>query len=213
MRPTGIWLLGALLLAGCISVSQRPTEKDPKTPQRIESPTPPTLEPTELPGIHKAAVGEVLDLYRVTESDGDQRWYRWWTNDWFMAFTWDGAWFPVDPTEVPADLHAFEPSPGELEDRAVSRDQELRELEQQLEEIERRERGGKSRADELEDLDEQLREIERKEAEERARKGLPPRPSVTSPRDDGDEEEPPDADEPSPDAEDADDEDADDDDE
>ena len=96
----GIWIPVALisLLAGCITIAQRPKERLPDTPDRIESETEPSLEPTQVEDVKKVIVGDVVDLYYVASRE---RYYRYAMNKWFIAFAWDGYWFPIDEGEFP----------------------------------------------------------------------------------------------------------------
>ena len=149
-------LLAAILAAGCV-VAQRPAEEIPDTPDRIESPTPPELQPTRFDDIRRVVVGEELDVYY---SVSRERWFRYWNGEWFIAFTWDGAWFPTSEGEVPEALREFEPTPEEREERQLTREEELLEIEEQLEQIEREERGGETRDEELRRIEEELRRMD-----------------------------------------------------
>lgn len=156
MKPVSALLLAALLAAGCV-VSQRPPEEIPETPDRIESPAPPVLQATRVPGIRRVVLGEVVDTYYV---EATERWFRYWEGKWFIAFTWDGAWFPTSEGELPEVLREFEPTPEEREKRQLSQEEEMREIEERLRQIEREERGGKTREEEMREIEEQLRRIE-----------------------------------------------------
>ena len=176
-------LLAMLLAAGCV-VAQRAPDVIPDTPDRIESDTPPELQPTRFEDIRKVVVADVADVYY---SVSRERWFRYWMDEWFIAFSWDGAWFPTSEGEVPEALSEFEPTPEEREERQLTREEELREIEEQLREIEREERGGKTREEELQEIEEELLRIEREErgeeipqegppesGEERSESGHPP---------------------------------------
>ena len=124
-------LVTALLLVsltGCITVTRAEEEKPPRTPRRYEAAAPGPLTPTELPGVLAAA-----ELGPKTYFDeSTEYWCRFVYGEWFMAFTFDGAWFPYPDNELPPYLAGFQ-----TPDSAKTVKQRLKDLERQLEELER----------------------------------------------------------------------------
>ena len=118
----------ALWLGGCIGITLTQTQPapEPKTPPRFVADAPPELEPTQFPGILAAP-----SLDRLYYEESSDQWYRWAMNRWYVAFGWDGAWFPLLENEVTQELRALHSPP-----TAKSRKQKLEELERQLEELE-----------------------------------------------------------------------------
>ncbi len=119
-----------MLLCGCIGLSVTrppPVPPEPPTPPRFKAEQgPPLLESTDIPGIR---VADSLD--RTYYDEKSEQWYRFAMNRWFMAFTWDGAWFPLTKKEVrPELLERHKPPPPK------TRKQRLEDLEKRLEELE-----------------------------------------------------------------------------
>ena len=64
--------------------------------------------------------------------ESTEYWCRFVYGEWFMAFTFDGAWFPYPDNELPPYLAGFQ-----TPDSAKTVKQRLKDLERQLEELER----------------------------------------------------------------------------
>ncbi len=120
--------IATLGLVGC-QVSGLPPPPPDAPKLTVFKGEPPTLEPTDAPGLFAApSLGPT-----VYYSEEQAYWFRFGKNRWYMAFAWDGNWFALSAKEVPAALavrHAA-PAPQEVED-------ELAELDRQLKEIERK---------------------------------------------------------------------------
>ena len=122
-------LLGAS--AGCISISLNqtppPAEHTVPVPDKYKADAAPDL--VDAAGIEGCKNAPALDanLYYCAK---DEHWYRWALNRWYMAFAWDGNWFPVTKTELPKSLAAITPAPAEVK---KSREERLKELEKKLE--------------------------------------------------------------------------------
>ncbi len=134
LRSLGLWLACALL-AGCfgtvIQVNQQgtPEPPPPPVPQRFVADKAPELVPSQVPGCQLAPSLDP-NLYYCAKQE---HWFRFAMNRWFLAFAWDGNWFPVSGSELPASLKKITP---ETEVEATkTRDERLEELERKLEEL------------------------------------------------------------------------------
>jgi hypothetical protein len=123
------WLAGP----GCIiTTTQQKPPPDPKTPAKLEGKTAPALEATAVPGV-KHAVIDVPDVYY---HEGSEKWFRWSRGKWFVAFLWNGQWFPVDRGELPREMAALEPSIEQKQERKLTRAEELKQIDEELRRIE-----------------------------------------------------------------------------
>jgi len=136
-RWKGIVLLSSgLLLAACVQVVQQqaPPEIKVKTPDPFFAAEDPALEPTDQPD-WLAAPSLDVSCYFYKQ---DKTWYRFYRNRWFQAFRWDGAWFELPESEVPAFLQAqAEQKP--IVQKSKSKMERLKELERRYEELEQQE--------------------------------------------------------------------------
>lgn len=127
-------LAGAALLAagaGCVlSVTQTatPVEHTVPVPDKYKADAAPELVDAGVDGCKRAPSLDA-NLYYCA---ADEHWFRWALNRWYMAFAWDGNWFPVTKTELPRSLAAITPAPAEVK---KSREERLKELEKQLEKL------------------------------------------------------------------------------
>ena len=133
MRRSARALAAAALLAtgGCIigiTPTATPVEHKTPVPDKYKADAAPELVDAGIEGCQRA---EALDpnLYYCTK---DEHWFRWALNRWYMAFAWDGNWFPVTKSELPAGLKQITPAPAEVK---KSREDRLKELEQELEKL------------------------------------------------------------------------------
>jgi hypothetical protein len=139
----GLWLGLCAVLAGCVitTVQQPGPPPDPKTPPRLEGTRPPPLEPTQVPGIQRA----VIDVPDVYYHAAKERWFRWAMDRWFVAFLWNGQWFPLEKSELPVELAALEPTREQKKERKLTREEELRKIDEELERLEAEERKAKEK--------------------------------------------------------------------
>lgn len=78
---------------------------EPPVPAPFAGEEVPTLELLETEGLFRApSVDPHLYFYAP-----DDLWYRYWREEWYQAFRWNGAWFP--PASLPEPLRAGPPSP------------------------------------------------------------------------------------------------------
>ena len=118
--------------AGCIisfSQTATPVEHTVPVPDKYKADATPDL--VDAAGIEGCKNAPSLDanLYYCGK---EEHWYRWALNRWYMAFAWDGNWFPVTKTELPKSLAAITPAPAEVK---KSREERLKELQEQLEKL------------------------------------------------------------------------------
>jgi hypothetical protein len=154
-----------------ITTQQTKPVPDPKTPARLEGKTAPPLEDTAVPGVKHARV-DVPDVYYHESSE---KWFRWAMDRWFVAFLWNGQWFPLDKGELPAEMAALQPSIEEKKERRLTRAEELKKIDEELRQLEGESQTApdgsgaapKDRADELRELDRQLEELEKQEQQEK----------------------------------------------
>ncbi|MEX2204844.1 MAG: hypothetical protein WEF50_01295 [Myxococcota bacterium] len=133
-RPLGL-LLATLLLVGCfgtivqVTGQPKPEPPPPPVPERFKAEQAPELVPSQVPGCQLAPSLDP-NLYYCEKQE---HWFRFAMNRWFLAFAWDGNWFPVGGSELPAGLAKITP---ETEVEATkTREQRLEELEKKLEEL------------------------------------------------------------------------------
>jgi hypothetical protein len=131
-RPIAAFVAGAFL-AGCLGTlqiaPQKPETPPPPVPERFRAEHAPELVPTEIEGC-QAAPALDPSLYFCAK---DEHWYRFAMNRWYLAFAWDGNWFPVSGAELPQGLRKITPQT-EIE-TTKTREDRLEELERKLEEL------------------------------------------------------------------------------
>ena len=126
-------LVASAILAACLGTlqiaPQKPEPPPPPVPDRFQAEQAPELVPSEVEGC-KVAPALDPNLYYCAK---DEHWYRFALNRWYLAFAWDGNWFPVSGAELPHGLKKITPKT-ELE-TAKTREERLKELERKLEEL------------------------------------------------------------------------------
>ena len=130
----------ALLLAvgaGCIvNMSNTKTVTPPEArvpvPDKYQADRAPELVECEVPGCKRAPALDA-NLYFCAK---DEYWFRYAMNRWYLAFAWDGNWFPVGDTDLPSALARITPKPEEVQ---KSREDRLKELEEKLEKLDQKE--------------------------------------------------------------------------
>jgi hypothetical protein len=123
----------ALLLSGCmmLQITQGPPEPPPPpVPDKFQGDAAPALVDTGVAGCQAAPSVDPLLYYCGKE----EHWYRFAMNRWFLAFAWNGNWFPVTGSELPAGLVKVTPKSEEVK---KTREEKLEELEKRLEELEK----------------------------------------------------------------------------
>jgi hypothetical protein len=131
-RPIAAVVASAIFAAclGTLQIApQKPEPPPPPVPDRFRAEQAPELVPTQVEGC-QAAPALDLNLYYCSK---DEHWYRFAMNRWYLAFAWDGNWFPVSGAELPHGLKQITPKT-ELE-AEKSREERLEELERKLEEL------------------------------------------------------------------------------
>ena len=124
------------LCAGCIvnmgsTGTATPPEPKVLVPEKYKPEDgPPQLVDCEVEGCQRA---QSLDpnLYYCAKSE---YWFRYAMNRWYLAFAWDGNWFPVGDTDLPRALAKITPAPEVVK---KSREERLQELEKKLEELDK----------------------------------------------------------------------------
>ena len=160
-------LLASALLAGCLgalNVSQQPVPEPPPppVPPRFKAEAPPALVASPVEGC-QAAPSLDPNLYYCA---ADEHWFRFAMNRWYLAFAWDGNWFPVGDRELPDSLRQLTPAPEEVK---RSRDERLKELDKKLDQIDQKpEEPPKSREEKLKELDEKLKQLDKEQQSEGA---------------------------------------------
>jgi len=129
----GLLALTLTALLGCIQVTRVVEDEKPvKTPDPFLAAADPDLASTDAEGWFGAPELDPNCYFYQPEKS----WYRYWNRNWFVAYRWDGSWFLLPEKEVPAFLRGrvdLEP----LRERAKSRTDRLRELEEKYEQLER----------------------------------------------------------------------------
>ena len=150
--------LGLALSAGCIvnmgsSVTPTHPEERIPVPDKYKADHAPALIECEVDGCKRA---QELDpnLYYCAK---DGHWFRYSLNHWYLAFAWDGNWFPTTRDDLPQGLVAITPKPEEVK---KSREARLKELDKKLEEVDQEQ----SREEKLKELDRKLEEIDKQQA-------------------------------------------------
>jgi hypothetical protein len=94
-------LLAPLLCSACLTgfgfevVQPTPPLPEPPTPKRLQAESAPELVKTDEPGLfHAPSLDEHLYYF-----ESEDLWYRRWRGRWYLAYSWDGFWFP--PESVP----------------------------------------------------------------------------------------------------------------
>ena len=130
---TAIALVG--LLSGCmaLSITATPTEAPPPpVPDKFQGDEPPALVDGEVEGCQGAPALDPNVYFCAQE----EHWYRFALNRWYMAFAWNGNWFPVTTSELPKALVKVTPKAEEVK---KTREEKLEDLERRLEELEQQE--------------------------------------------------------------------------
>jgi hypothetical protein len=125
--------LGLALLAGCI-VNMGTSTTGGAAPQHVPVPdkyaggAAPELVDAGIAGCKQAPSLDPNLYYCARE----EHWFRYALNRWYLAFEWDGNWFPTSGSELPRSLAALTPKPEEVK---KSREDKLKELEDKLQKI------------------------------------------------------------------------------
>jgi hypothetical protein len=133
MRPGARALAAAALFAasGCsfgLTQTAAPVEHATPVPDKYKGDAAPELVDAGIDGCQRAPALDA-NLYYCAQ---DEHWFRWALNRWYMAFAWNGNWFPVTKSELPKSLAQITPAPEEVK---KSREERLKELEQELEKL------------------------------------------------------------------------------
>jgi hypothetical protein len=123
------------LCAGCIvnmgtTQTVTPPDAHVPVPDKYKAAQAPELVACEVEGC-KRATSLDPNLYYCAQ---DEHWFRYALNRWYLAFAWDGNWFPVGDTDLPRALAAITPAPEEVKQ---SREERLKELEKKLEDLDK----------------------------------------------------------------------------
>ena len=137
-------LVAGLLLAGCLGTlhidPQAPEPAPTPVPDRFVAEQPPELVPSDVEGCQAApALDPTLHYCAATEY-----WYRFAMNRWYLAFAWNGNWFPVSGAELPHGLAKI--TPATRVETVKTREERLEELERKLEKLEGEELDGEEQA-------------------------------------------------------------------
>ncbi len=129
-------LLVASAFGGCIgtiSLDPKPVvEPITPVPDRFKADHAPELVPSPVEGC-QAAPSLDPNLYYCEK---EEHWYRFALNRWYLAFAWDGNWFPASGTELPRGLAKVAVAPEKQAETQKTREERLKELERKLEELE-----------------------------------------------------------------------------
>ncbi len=138
LATVGLGSSGCIPGAFGIEVVKPPPEApEAPVPDKYTGEVAPTLVSSGLEGF-KTAPGLDPRLYFGVE---DKQWYRFAMNRWYLAFDWNGNWFPVDLDEVPAPLRVLtgslrESYGDEVEQEKKTREEQLKDLDEKLRELE-----------------------------------------------------------------------------
>jgi hypothetical protein len=138
-------ILGFVSPACIITTVQQKQVPDPKTPGRLEGKAAPALEDTAVPGVKHA----VLDVPDVYYHQASEKWFRWAMGHWFVAFLWNGQWFPVDKGELPTEMAALAPTLEQKHERTLTRAEELKKIDEELRQLDKGEAPAKPPADQV----------------------------------------------------------------
>jgi len=151
--------LGLAVSAGCIvdmGTSRTPTVPEERipVPDKYKADQAPELVActVDVPGC-QCAPSLDPNLYYCAK---DGHWFRYSLNRWYLAFAWDGNWFPTTKADLPKSLVSITPKPEEVK---KSREERLKELDKKLEEIDQE----KSREDKLKENERKLEELDRQQ--------------------------------------------------
>jgi hypothetical protein len=126
-------LVASALLVGCLGTlqiaKQIPEPPPPPVPDRFRAEHAPELVPSEVDGCQAAPTLD-SNLYYCAK---DEHWYRFAMNRWYLAFAWDGNWFPASGAELPQGLRKI--TPKTQAETEKTREERLEELEKKLEEL------------------------------------------------------------------------------
>jgi hypothetical protein len=164
----GVWLALALALsAGCIvnmgtSKTQINKEERVPVPDKLKADHAPDLATCQ-PDVDGCQCAPALDpnLYFCKQ---DGHWFRYAQNRWYLAFNWDGNWFPTVKTDLPPSLVAITPKPEEVK---KSREERLKELDKKLEEIDKE----PTREEKLKEEERKLEELDKQEKQQAPQSG------------------------------------------
>jgi hypothetical protein len=125
--------LALALLCGCVvktgtTTTSTPVQPHIPLPDKYQGPAAPTLVDTGVEGC-KQAPSLDTNLYYCAK---DEHWFRYAMNRWYLAFEWDGNWFPATGSDLPRSLAAITPKTEEVK---KSREDRLKELDEKLEKI------------------------------------------------------------------------------
>jgi hypothetical protein len=155
------------LCAGCIvnmgtTKTVTPPEARVPVPDKFKADQPPELVASDAAGCQRAPSLDP-NLYYCT---AQEQWFRYAMNRWYLAFAWDGNWFPVGDRELPDSLRQLTPAPEEVK---RSRDERLKELDKKLDQIDQKpEEPPKSREEKLKELDDKLKQLDKEQQPEGA---------------------------------------------
>ena len=126
-------LVAILFLSGCLGTfqiaPQKPEPPPPPVPERFSAEQAPELVATEVSGCQAAPALDPNLYYCAT----DEHWYRFAMNRWYLAFAWNGNWFPVSGAELPPGLKKI--TPQTAAETVKTREERLDELERKLEKL------------------------------------------------------------------------------
>ncbi len=143
---------GCIVSMGTTATPTHPEERIP-VPDKYKADHAPELVDCEVDGCKRAPELDP-NLYYCPK---DGHWFRYSLNRWYLAFAWDGNWFPTTKGDLPQGLVAITPKPEEVK---KSREERLKELDKKLEQIDQE----KSRDEKLKELDRKLEEIDKQQA-------------------------------------------------
>jgi hypothetical protein len=133
-RPFAL-LLAGVLLAGCLGTvvqvanQPKPEPPPPPVPEKFKAEQAPELVASQVPGCQLAPSLDPNLYYCAKE----EHWFRFAMNRWFLAFAWNGNWFPVSGSELPAGLKKI--TPETKVEAEKTREERLEELDKKLEEL------------------------------------------------------------------------------
>ncbi|HTO53918.1 MAG TPA: hypothetical protein VMR50_11070 [Myxococcota bacterium] len=149
---------GCIMKMGTTKTPINPEERIP-VPDKYKADKPPELVSCQ-PEVDACQCAPSLDpnLYFCAK---DGHWFRYAQNRWYLAFAWDGNWFPTVKTDLPPSLVAITPAPEEVKKSRAAR---LKELDKKLEEID----GEKSSDEKLKEEERKLEELDKQEKQQQA---------------------------------------------
>ncbi len=148
--------VGCIVDMGTTTTTTPPDERVP-VPDKYEGDQPPELVDAGIEGCKRAAALDP-DLYYCA---APEQWYRYAMHRWYLAFAWNGNWFPVTGSELPPGLVKITPAPEEVQ---KAREERLKELEKKLEETDGEPvQTEDDREEKLKALEKKLEELEKQE--------------------------------------------------